>query len=236
MSKFALSDFLKFEEKNYLFDITIDNWKLWPYLRFTTYTNINDTVSGLSRKYKREKPSLNKYLSIIKNCTIRHPLLFCRPKKILVFTSTKRVPTEEGYKCPFTDDLIKRLDNDVNAVELISQEDFGHKVPCYTKNIMYCDFIDVVPEIVRRLLPLCKYLPVFNEVNAICKNIVKSIKNDLDIDYDLSKLQNRAQAMVIWHYIKKKKIQRLLKKIQTRSDYRRVFIFCNPHANKRNRA
>lgn len=211
MNKFGVSSFLEFEENHNLFDITIDGWRLWPYLRFTTYSAISDSYNGLIRQYRREKPSFNRLLEILKNCTINHPLLRCQSRKFLIFTSPTRVPSDGGYKCFITDDIISALKIETNAAELVSQEDFGHKTPCYTKDILYCDYIEVMSYISSKLHFYCRTSQL-SELYAACERIADYIKMDLGFDFNSSLLKRRARTIYIWHKLKKKSLAKLLRK------------------------
>lgn len=211
MDDFGVSSFLEFEENHNLFDITIDDWRLWPYLRFTTYAAISDSYNGLIRQYRREKLSFRKLLEILKNCTVNHPLLKCQNRKFLIFTSPTRVPSDRGYKCFITDDIISELNIETNAAELISQEDFGHKMPCYTKDILYCDYIEVMSYMASKLYFYGRASQL-SELYAACERIAEYIKTDFGFDYDSSLLKRRARTIYIWHKLKKKSLSGLLRK------------------------
>lgn len=107
MPKSLIEKFLDFEEKNDLFSIELNNIAIWPILRFSIFTIINQKVKKFEINHPKRN-TLSTIALIIRNLPqsiIKSPF-FLQQKDSIIFNHPRKILNEEGfYECKYTEHL-----------------------------------------------------------------------------------------------------------------------------------
>lgn len=139
-----IDEFIEFEKENNLFELDIEGFKYWQYIRFKVYNEIfkekyhtGQSHANISTKsyYKRVILKLKQ----IPNCIFMNPLWFLKQKDLLVLNHQRRVKNGDYFDCIYTDNLLKKNDYSYYVFEQPILED--HYRPTRTNNMRYFDYI-----------------------------------------------------------------------------------------------
>lgn len=107
-----IEKFLKIEEENHFFNLKIECFKFWHYIRFEVYTTLMENY-GLFNKSTSLDLKLDKkvdLLELLKRITVKNQF-FLNKKDILVFSSSRMIEEKGKYRCLYTDLVSKNLEN-----------------------------------------------------------------------------------------------------------------------------
>lgn len=214
----VIDEFQQFEEKyGYLVD-EIDGFKYWAYIRFSLYMQIENVLNNQGRlSVNNQKPSIKEVFSIIKNLTIKNPLLYKQHKEILFFTHARRSLVEGKYECIYTD----RIRDDFLENSISGEFIFGtkHLEPVYTKKLLKLDIIDIWPAVVLKLFN--RYFKkrdavLISQFNKIGKDISSKIYEVFAVNIAASSITKMIIKRYYWHRMKKRLLTRLIVNISPR--------------------
>lgn len=140
-----IDEFIKFEKENDLFQLEIDGFKYWQYIRFNIYSEI------YSQKYNTGQAHTNLssesyYKRVIlklkqtSNWLLMNPLWGLKKRDLLVLNHQRRVKNGDYFECIYTDSLLKKIDYSYYVFEQPILE--KHYRPIMTENIRYFDYIN----------------------------------------------------------------------------------------------
>lgn len=140
-----IDKFIEFEKKKELFNIEINDFYYWHYMRKAVYDEIlNKKMSiGKSHVSHSSKSYLFRFLLKLKqipNWIKKNPTNFLRNKSILVFNHSRRVKNGDHFECVYTDSLLHSIESSYYVLEHPHLEE--HFKPAATDNLRYLDFIN----------------------------------------------------------------------------------------------
>lgn len=214
----VIDEFQQFEEKyGYLVD-EIDGFRYWAYIRFSLYMQIEDVLNNQDRtSVNNQRPSIKEVFSIIKNLTIKNPLLYKQHKDILFFTHARRSLVKGKYECIYTDKIRDEfLENSISGEFIFGTK---HLEPSYTKNLLKLDIIDIWPAIVLKLFN--RYFKkrdavLISQFDKIGKDISSKIYEVFSVNIAVSTITKMIIKRYYWHRMKKKLLTRLIVNISPR--------------------
>ncbi|MBE5738128.1 MAG: hypothetical protein E7354_00110 [Clostridiales bacterium] len=138
-------EFLKFEEKNKLFDYTYKGIKIWDYTRYNFYkilcTNYLGLFNQIQRPIKPENVQTNDYIKerLMDIDKLGH-------YDILIMGNPRRVKQADGYYYDIYTDYIPDLIDDYSSLVVedpfwnqFSHNKESHLTPAISKNLIYTD-------------------------------------------------------------------------------------------------
>ena len=208
----VIDEFQQFEEKyGYLVD-EIDGFRYWAYIRFSLYMQIEDVLNNQGRpSVNNYRPSIKEVFSIIKNLTIKNPLLYKQHKQILFFTHARRSLVGEKYECIYTDRIRDEFPENSISGEFI----FGtrHLEPAYTKNLLKLDVIDVWPAVVLKIFNgyfKKRDAALISQFNKIGEDISSKIYEVFSVNIAATTITQMIIKRYYWHRMKKRFLTRLI--------------------------
>ena len=162
-----IDKFLQFEKEYNLLNKSFLGFNYWGYIRTKIYHKLFDETEENTSK-KQTKGSSSKLASIIdknsssnvmsllnnkvrfidviyllRNMTIKHPLLYRKKHKFLLFPSTRRTLLNGKFFAYWTDELADELGEECLNAE--SLDGTRHMRPYYNKRLLEIDVVDVNP-------------------------------------------------------------------------------------------
>lgn len=203
--------FLLFENECNLFNVFINGFQIWPYIRFSTYMKIEEMANHQQeRKATSRRPGVHEIASIIKNCTYRNPFLYKTKHRYLIVEAAVKRLVNNKYECIYTNELAEILGN--NAVSAEFMLEWKHLYPSRVNKPLCLDYIDIAPGIGRGVVEL-KHKSELKIIAQFSTNVSRSIEEWFNIHIDPDFISNMAVKRFIWHHKKIKLFDRLLKNI-----------------------
>ena len=209
--KSNIDKFLDFEEKENLLDFYVNNYQVWPYIRFTVYMKIEALLNNQEKRVdNKQKISVREAFLIIKRCTLCNPLLTAKKCDILFVTHARRTLIDNKFECLYTDELASTFQNS-SSMEFI----YGskHMEPVKTENLIYLDYIDIIPGGLYKLFEKKISKEDYQRLKEFCGLIDKKIIDIFGVNLGQDFLYNISKKRMVWHYAKKKMLKRLILKI-----------------------
>ena len=131
--------FLNIEEKYVLHDKEIDGIFYWRYYRMHLFTKLENHLFNLDIAHKKNhgvKGAIKKYIEPLYFGYIKNNKI--KKSDYLIFNSPRRFLVNTKYKCIYTSDLIKELDN-----PFVYERFFQHKTPVCEEKVYYGDKIEI---------------------------------------------------------------------------------------------
>ena len=206
-----IEKFIRLEEENHLLSDEIDGFTYWPYLRFSIYMKLEEIANNQNREIAGEsRPSGGDVLQIIKNCTIKNPLLYRQKKDILFISHARRVKIDGSYRCIYTDKIADAFaDNSVSAEFIYGNK---HMRPEYTKNILPLDYVDIWPAL---KFPIYKrsHTSTISKLNSKADYISTLIADSFGIKIEPQYVRSMLVRRFYWHKSKKKLMSKIIDQI-----------------------
>ena len=203
--------FLLFENKYNLFDVKVNGFQVWPYIRFSTYMKIEEMANHQQkRKTPQKRPGVQEIVSIIYNCTYKNPLLYKTKHKYLIVEHARKLLVDNKYECIYTNELADILGNKAVSAEFLYEG--KHLYPSRVNNPLCLDYIDIAPGITRGVLEI-KYKNELKEIAQFSKKVSGFIAEWFNVDIEPEYINNMAAKRFIWHHEKIKLFAKLLRNI-----------------------
>ena len=149
-----IDKFIEFENKYELFNLKIDDFDVWPYIRFEMYFAIGEFFDITNGVGSTPKMKFTDITSMIWNSFISNPIYTVKKHDIMFIPHQRRIFEDGKYRCIYTDSLSKRIQYSKVSAEFL----FGkmHYKPAMTKNLIYLDYVDalVIPAGIFRKHPI----------------------------------------------------------------------------------
>ena len=204
-----VKEFNEFEEKYNLFDLAIDDFELWAYIRFEMYFKIGESFGITNGTGSTPPAGIKDKLCLIRNTFINNPYRSIKKYDVLIIPHQRRVLENGKYKCIYTDDVASNLRCSNITAEFL----FGmtHFKPAETSRLIYLDYIDIIPAV--------KYkLNIYDRKKRAIKDVAQMISSAIEEFFSVTvseeSIRKLIQKRYYWHKYKKPLIQKLLKKIQ----------------------
>lgn len=185
--------FLEIEKKYELFDIKINNIKIWNYVRFDVYHQISKTYNGTEDNFKGHlKPNNKKLYPQIKSLVLNFKKVMFNyknlsEKDILIINHERRIKENNFYNCIYTDKLIKELEVDKSMYVLEKTYASKHYSPVKTPNLFYLDWLEFKIGIQRVIIHKLKINNLNDKDIESIRQINKIIQDTYKIDIDITK-------------------------------------------------
>lgn len=186
--------FLYIERKYNLNALKIDDYRFWVYNRFTIYSEYEKIVNGYedSGDSLPSRKVLLRYIKGIYNITkshIRRRTIRFRKKNedvYIVKSHPRRILLNGTYKSIYTD-LI--FENSPHVVTYEETDFYTHKQPCYTKNIIYLDELELRSGIMyylNKYLLKYRYRKRYVNIQSQLQNAIHELNelSGVHINYD----------------------------------------------------
>ena len=202
-----IDKFNDFENRYNLFDLTIDDFSVWPYIRFEMYFKIGEFFGVTNGVGSTPKTKITDSVIMFWNTFVNNPVRSIKQHDILIIPHQRRIKEGGKYRCIYTDELAARLDYPCVTAEFL----FGrmHYKPAKTENMVYLDCVDVWPAI--------KYKVHRNKDTRVL-NIAEAIVRDVDvffgIDIDRIFVEELICKRYYWHRFKKPIIKKFIKRVK----------------------
>ena len=201
-------NFCDFEEKNGLLEDYYKEFNYWGYIRFEVFSGLKMLSIQSGRSDKVRQLSLKDYCNWIYNLTINNPVFRFRKKDALVIAHPRRLLEEGKYKCIYTDFLAEDWDKKCGFSEFLYAD--THLKPCKNKEVMYLDYIEILPSF---LYKINKYGRKEPSILEIAHKINIAIKKYFGINLNEEELSEKITKYYFYYKIRKKMIIRLLKRV-----------------------
>lgn len=201
-----IDKFIEFENKYELFNLKIDDFDVWPYIRFEMYFAIGEFFDITNGVGSTPKMKFTDITSMIWNSFISNPIYTVKKHDIMFIPHQRRIFEDGKYRCIYTDSLSKRIQYSKVSAEFL----FGkmHYKPAMTKNLIYLDYVDVWPAIQYKFSHR-KKMDILNAANILRSNIQAYFGIGMDENY----IEGLICKRYYWHKYKKPIIKKFLKKI-----------------------
>lgn len=202
-----INKFNEFEKKYSLFDLQIDDFDIWPYIRFDLYFKIGESIGTLQQGSElSQKVLINDFKNIFINTFINNPWFSCNRHDVLIIAHQRRVKENGKFRCLYTEELSATLPYDCITAEYL----FGkkHYKPVKNNNVMYLDYIDVIPWVIFKLY-ISGEIAFEKIANIIYGNIEEYFGVQLNKDY----IKSLVKKQYCYHKHKKYLLKQLLLKI-----------------------
>lgn len=152
-------NFIKFEHKNELLFLKIQDVYIWRYLRFQIFKELSNASKKSAFSNREKKKGKNKFLlllgmfiGIAKEFLVnykRNPFFVKNRVDILFIGHPRRYKNKDYYECSYTDDIINHLPYTYYVIE--HQDIFGkHYRNVLTNNLLYLDiFVKLKPFVAK---------------------------------------------------------------------------------------
>lgn len=201
-----IDKFNDFENIYKLFDLKIDDFCLWIYIRFELYFAIGEFFGITNGKGSTPKTSIKDRVCMFYNSFIANPMLFTKKSDILIIPHQRRILEGSTYKCIYTDVIAEEFDGKALTAEFL----FGkiHYKPAASKNIVYLDYIDVIPGIVYKLSKRKQ-----KEISMVSKKIESAVEEYFDIKFEEGYLESLISKRFYYYKYKKRLLKKFVKKV-----------------------
>lgn len=222
MDKVKIEDFLKIEVDYGLYNLKICDIYIWYYLRCDIWQN--QIAKQLYNLGNAQNPILDHkkrhYIKMVFR-SLKSPYKVKRAD-VAVFCSSHRTLFNGKYKCEYTDDLIKRMDN---CVAYENPTGYEHKKPAYTKDLIYTDRIFVIARIVSQIKKRRKrkFQRIIHECKRRLTNALLELSNVYQVKIDIERNILFAANIIIYNT----ELSKLLKRLLTYSNPKVVVEVCH---------
>ena len=175
--------FLLIESHSTLFQLAINNIRIWQYIRYSFADKLLQEISGAD--YLRDnggylnRPEKQKGIQEF----FRRQQFLLRRKDLLVINHPRRVKRGRYYECYVTETLLKNINNSYYVFE--SPYKGNHIGPAKTKNLKYRDIT-----VLERVFDINKTINR-SEISNATKYIIETFEKGFDI-----KLSNRFKSQI----------------------------------------
>lgn len=193
-----IDQFLEYEKDNNLFQLEIDGFRYWHYIRKVIYDDIlnkdnkvGQAHTNLSKEYYYKRVLLK--LKQIPNWFLFNPLWALKERDLLILNHHRRVKNSERFDCLYTDELLEKFDYSYYVFEQPILE--KHIRPIRTKNIRYLDYINfkfaVYHEIKKKVFRFSFNEDTKNKIMHVLADIENFFEVKIDNDKILSILEKK---------------------------------------------
>ncbi len=205
--------FLKIENDYDLLSKTIDGFRVWAYMRFNIYMKIEEVLNRQEKRILSEHLKVSEMIKALIHCTLKNPMLFARKKEVLFFSHARRQLIDNKFHCIYTDELAQKIGSKAITAEFI----YGtkHLEPVFTSKMLYLDYVDIVPALTIKLKRK-KYNAQKLEIASFVSQAIQVINKEFGIQIDIDYYSKVAQKRYIWYVMKKRYLQKLLKRVNPR--------------------
>ena len=222
-----IDKFLKFEyDCGYLNDST-DGFCYWFYIRDKIYSKItnlevtNTQDGSISHKIDEKfgthvfelsnsRIRIREIIKVLRNLTIKNPLLICKHKDLLIFPSPRRTQIDGKYYAYWTDEIADYYGDKCLSAEFLNIT--THMRPYWNNRVIEMDVIDVYPVLVC-MLNKFQMKKARKKFSNVAKNIKDDIKQFFEIDLDIGYLINLLSTRYVWWKYKKRMLMKFISKI-----------------------
>lgn len=201
--------FLEIESKSNLYNLMIDDIKIWQYVRFSFCDRLLQKLSGID--YLRDNGGKQKVECDRKGIVefLRKQQFLLTKKDLLVINHSRRVKRGKYYRCFVTETLLDNIDYSYYVFE--SPYKGNHIGPAKTKNLKYRD-ITVLEKWVHGIQKLKT-----NEISYAVNSIISTFEDGYNIQFDnkfkrdIYDIVNRTVSLVYYGRIYAKIILSLIR-------------------------
>ena len=201
--------FNSFENKYELFDMNIEGFSVWPYIRFEMYFAIGNFFHITNGVGSTPKSKFKDVALMLWNTFIANPSRTIKGHDVLIIPHQRRVLEGKEYKCIYTDELATELPYSCVSAEFL----FGriHFRPAKTKNLVYLDGVDVWPAIKYKLTR-----KKIDRFRPFASTLSESIKEFFHVEVDTEYISGLICKKYYWHRYKKPIVQKFLNRVKPR--------------------
>lgn len=199
--------FNDFEQKYNLFNMKLEDFELWVYIRFELYFAIGEHFGITNGVGSTPKTTLKDKLCLLWNTIIKNPYYNIDNYDVLIIPHQRRILDGTKYRCIYTDEIANHLSFSSITTEFL----FGqiHYKPAKSNNIAYLDYIDVWPAIKYKILK-CNN----SEIKKYAQIIEGYIKEFFSVELTPGYIEKLIEKRYYWHKYKKPLLRKLLLKIK----------------------
>ncbi|PID52668.1 MAG: hypothetical protein CR972_00790 [Candidatus Moraniibacteriota bacterium] len=196
-----IDKFLKFENKQHLFEKKIQGVYFWQYVRFTIYFDVLKQKEDISDVYASadiKKGLLKKIFLLLKYAFLifkKNTFLNVKQSDILVLNHARRIKNGKFYDCMYTDDLLRNIDLSYCVIE--NSYNGVHLIPTRTKNLYYTDALFVLRVLRRGLFSFFNIYKIDEDEAKYITYLVKEINKIFDVNISEKYILNKIQYAIL---------------------------------------
>lgn len=215
-----INQFLEYEKNNNLFQLEIEGFKYWQYIRKDIYDDIlnKDNKIGQAHTSLRETPYYKRILLKLKqipNWLLYNPLWNLSEKELLVFNHHRRVKNGEIYDCLYTDELLKVTDKTYYVYEQPILE--KHFQPIRTEEIRYLDYSNFKFLLYYRFMKKIELRNFSEDDKKQIKYILFNIENNFDVIINKNKILLSIEKIYMYNKYFRKVYSKIFDKVKPKA-------------------
>lgn len=205
----TVDDFNEFENKYNLYDLNIDGFCLWLYLRFELYYAIGENFGITNGQGSTPRVSIKDKLSMFVNSFVANPVFFTSRCDILFIPHQRRILDGDSYRCIYTDIIAEAMSDKALSAEFL----FGHMhfKPATTRHLVYMDYVDVIPGIIYKMS-----IKKNKEITQLSRYIKSSIKDYFRVEISNDYIESLITKRLLYYKYKKRLLRSFLKRVSPR--------------------
>lgn len=190
-----IDQYLNYESSNNLFELEVEGFKYWHYIRKNIYDEIINQKYNMGQAHTSLTTTSYFERVVLKFKQVpywmfRNPLWSLKERDLLILNHQRRVKVKNEYNCIYTDEFIKRIDNSYYVFEQPMLEE--HYQPVGTNNLKYFDYLNfkvaVKKEISKKIFKFS-----FSCVN---KEIIRRVLSDISNFFSVELNENAIISMI----------------------------------------
>ena len=185
----------------------LEDFDLWVYIRFELYFTIGERFGITNGVGSTPQTTLKDKWCLLWNTIIKNPYYNIGNYDVLIIPHQRRILDGNRYRCVYTDEIADYLSFSSITAEFL----FGkiHYKPVASKNIVYLDYVDVLPAVKYKILK-CNSL----KIKEYAQIIDNSIKEFFSVELTPGYIEKLIEKRYYWHKYKKPLLRKLLLKIK----------------------
>lgn len=230
MTKNLFEDFLTFEEKENLFDIKYDDFKIWEIARGYIYIEIQMIKNNLQPLFPTKKDSQNSKKISFNFFFNSFKFFFLKNIDYVFLNNPRRVKQADGkFYCIYTDLLIDLLKKEYSCVtledpywSLSPTSSVSHFQPIKTENICFLDGIEYIYRFKKYIFKtFCK--SKYHQLHLLLLKLEKKIEHEFNCE--LASIFKVVEDKILYMILTKKIYRKFIKRIKPKAIFEFYDIF-----------
>lgn len=213
----VIDTFIAFEENYKTFEVEIDDFFYWHYIRKSVYDEVLNKTLDVGKSHNSHSDKSYTYRFFLKMKQIpkwifKNPFIGLKEKEILVLNHARRVKNGKSYDCVYTDLLLKNTELSYYVFEHPELE--THYTPVTTQNLKYLDYLNFKVSIHIGIIKLLKKNILKKDDQEEFLFLLSELEKIFDIKLNKDKLLNKLTISYLSYKPLKKYYNKILEKIK----------------------